>query len=94
MMQQREVSGSEPAFSAALSSIHSQSMQAIVTQHQQLSPHSPIEALESQLLAQFKTKCQQEMQAQTKQAVAKLLYTKREVLMEIKALQSTIKTSQ
>lgn len=31
------------------------------------------------------------MQAQTKQAIAKLLYTKREALMEIKALQAEVK---
>ena len=34
------------------------------------------------------------MHTQTKQAVAKLLYTKREIMMEIKALQSTLKMSQ
>ena len=31
------------------------------------------------------------MQSQTKQAIAKLLYSKREALLEIKALQATFK---
>ena len=41
--------------------------------------------MQSALLAHFKQKCGEEIQLQMKQAIAKLLYTKREIMMDIKA---------
>ena len=44
-----------------------------------------LQDIQSALLANFKQKCGEEIQLQTKQAIAKLLYTKREIMIEIKA---------
>ena len=44
-----------------------------------------LQDMQSTLLTHFKQKCGEEIQLQTKQAIAKLLYTKREIMMDIKA---------
>ena len=49
-----------------------------------------LQDIESALFAEFKQKCTEEIQQQTKSAAAKLLYSKREIMRDIKAAGAAI----